>query len=159
MRQYLKRNLYLNTCRMFSCLQVSQCLCCLYAARRKYLWINMHTLVYTTNNIYRIEGNFYMVQTFAVFADEPTTARIKNARNFNSPVGTALCRALLQNKNRKDCFWSLWWHFRNSLHPQKFPGYPVSCQLLAVDLFTVVERTLPRLAAKLWSRKMSLLVW
>ena len=45
---------------------------------------------------YRIEGNFYMVQTFAVFADDPTTAKIKTAKSFNSRIGTALCRALSQ---------------------------------------------------------------
>ena len=41
---------------------------------------------------YRIEGNFYMVQTFVVFADNPTTAKIKIAKSFNSLVSTALCR-------------------------------------------------------------------
>ena len=45
---------------------------------------------------YRIEGKFYMVQTFAVFADNPTTAQLKTAISFNSPVGTAPCRALSQ---------------------------------------------------------------
>ena len=33
---------------------------------------------------------------FVVFADEPTTAKIKPAEIFNSPVGTALCRVLSQ---------------------------------------------------------------
>ena len=46
--------------------------------------------------IYLIEGNFYMVQTFTVFADDPTVAKIKTAKRFNSLVGTALCRALSQ---------------------------------------------------------------
>ena len=31
-----------------------------------------------------------MVQTFAIFADDPTTAKIKTAKSFNSPVGTTL---------------------------------------------------------------------
>ena len=37
-----------------------------------------------------------MVQTFAVFADNATTAKIKTAENFNSPVGTVLSIALSQ---------------------------------------------------------------
>ena len=39
-----------------------------------------------------------MMQTFAVFADDPTIAKTKTAKSFNSRVGTALCRALLQNQ-------------------------------------------------------------
>ena len=38
-----------------------------------------------------------MVQTFAVFVDDPTTAKIKTAESFNSPVGTVLSIALSQN--------------------------------------------------------------
>ena len=30
-----------------------------------------------------------------------------------------LCR---KNRNYENFFWSLWWHFCKSLHPQKFPG-------------------------------------
>ena len=37
-----------------------------------------------------------MVQTFAVFADDPTSAKIKTAESFNSPVGTVLNTALSQ---------------------------------------------------------------
>ena len=46
--------------------------------------------------IYRIEGNFYMVQTFAVFADDPTATKIKIGESFNDPVGTMLSIALSQ---------------------------------------------------------------
>ena len=42
----------------------------------------LHVLVYMYNcivqeyiNVYRIEGNFYIVQTFAVFVDDPTNAK------------------------------------------------------------------------------------
>ena len=37
-----------------------------------------------------------MVQTFTVFADYPGTAKIKTTKSFNSPVGSALCRAMSQ---------------------------------------------------------------
>ena len=43
-----------------------------------------------------MEGNFYMVQTFAVFSDDPTTAKIKTAESFNIPVGAVLSTALSQ---------------------------------------------------------------
>ena len=37
-----------------------------------------------------------MVQTFAVFADDPTTTKIKTAKSFDSLVGAVLRRALSQ---------------------------------------------------------------
>ena len=37
-----------------------------------------------------------MVQIFAVFADDPTSAKIKTGEFFNSPVPTVLSRALSQ---------------------------------------------------------------
>ena len=45
---------------------------------------------------YRIAGNFCTVETFAVFANEPTTAKTKPAKIFYSPVRTAVCRVLSQ---------------------------------------------------------------
>ena len=37
-----------------------------------------------------------MVQTSAVFADDPTSSKIKTTESFNSLVGTVLSRALSQ---------------------------------------------------------------
>ena len=57
-----------------------------------------------------IEKIFHIsvVQTFAVFADDPATTKVEKAEFFcNSPVGTTLCSALSQNKNHENFFWSL----------------------------------------------------
>ena len=72
--------------------------------------------------LHRIEGNFNKVQTFAVFADNPTTTKIKLLKVLTAQLVlhyAGLCR---KNKNCKNFLWSLWWHFRKSLHPQKFPA-------------------------------------
>ena len=53
-----------------------------------------HTLYVPT--YHTIEGNFYMVQTFAVFMDDPTAANIKTAESFYSQVGIVLSIALSQ---------------------------------------------------------------
>lgn len=37
-----------------------------------------------------------MVQTCAVFVDDPTTAKIKTTESFNSPFGAVLCSTLSQ---------------------------------------------------------------
>ena len=42
--------------------------------------VNCYSL--TGSNHLRIAGNFRMVQTFAVFADGPTTAKIKTANVY-----------------------------------------------------------------------------
>ena len=44
-----------------------------------FIWNTTATCVFSTkvSLIYRIEGNFHMVQTFTVFADYPGTAKIK----------------------------------------------------------------------------------
>ena len=71
---------------------------------------------------YLIEGNFYMVQTFAVFVKDPTTAKIISREVLTTQLVlhyAGLCR---KNKNCESFFWSPWWHFRKSLHPQKFPA-------------------------------------
>ena len=69
------------------------CVCVRVCSNNTYTHMAVYNTLYGTlyneskTKWYRIAGNFCTVQTFAVFADEPTTAKIKSAKIFNSPVG------------------------------------------------------------------------
>ena len=63
-----------------------------------------------------------MVQTFAVFADYPAAAKIKTAKSLTVQLVAHYAGLCHKNKNGEKFFWSLWWHFRKSLHPLKFPA-------------------------------------
>ena len=56
-----------------------------------------------------------MVQTFKVFVDDPTTAKIK-------PYAGLCCK----NKNCENFFCSLWWHFHTKVCiRENFPLYRI----------------------------------
>ena len=71
--------------------------------------------------IYHMEGNIHMVQTCAVLADDPPTATIKTAESSNRQLVPHYAGLCCKNKSCEHFFWSLWWHFCKSLHPQNFP--------------------------------------
>ena len=75
-----------------------------------------------------VEREIYTRCTFTVLADDPTIAKLKIAKSFNSPVGTALCRALSQKKELRKFLLEPLVAFRKSLQLQKFPAIRVHVQ-------------------------------
>ena len=88
---------------------------------------------------YHIEGNFHMVQTFTVFADDPTTVKIKTANVLTAQLVLPYS-SLLRNKSYENLFWSLWWHYRESLHWRKFPAIRDSVSLRQSMYMLAMER-------------------
>ena len=82
---------------------------------------NEESLLHKVTFIIPYRENFYYVQTFVVFADDPTIAKIKTANILTAQLVLHYAGLCHKNKNCESYFWSLWLHFRKSLHPQKFP--------------------------------------
>ena len=57
-----------------------------------------------------------MVQTFVVYADDPTITKIKAVKALTTQLVPPYARTCRENKKCENFFWSLWWHFCKSLH-------------------------------------------
>ena len=86
--------------------------------------IDIHDNIIHLDILY--SGKFLHGANFRGFHGWPHYHKNKNRESFN--VGA--CAASLwgatpgarESKNRKSFFWCVRWHFRKSLHPQKFPA-------------------------------------
>ena len=77
-------------------------------------------VLYTQSHVgLRCRGKFSHGATLTVFADDASTAKIKTAESFDSPVGTvhAMHGFVAKNKICESIFLSIWWHFRKSSPP------------------------------------------